>query len=118
MSERGVEDPPAAVVSRPRKPEIPIGPVDSRLCQIDRRSIKTQQHMNLVAREILELIDLVADLEGVAEMFGRRMRFVFDSHGDFLMPGMSVKVAVDQLSVFGPLVEGIGRAVNSDKTLS
>src|SRR5215813_5796922 len=100
MSKRSVEDPPAAVVSRPRKREILIGPVYSRLCQIDRRSIKTQQHMNFVAREILELIDLVGDLKGVAKMFGRRVRLVFDSDGDFLMPGMSVKVAADQLSVF------------------
>ena len=74
--------------------------------------------MHTLAGKFFELINLVFDRERLAEMARRRMLGVFDVDGDFLMPGVPVKVAADQFAILRPLVKRVGRAVNADESFA
>src|SRR4029077_14775652 len=63
MPQAIVEDTPFAVSARPDDGEVLVLAMDAFPGQIDLAGIETQQHANMVAREVLDLVDFVLESE-------------------------------------------------------
>src|SRR5262249_27134458 len=63
MAESVVEDAPLAVFAGPSDGEIAVRAVDALHGHVDLRSVEPQQHSDIVAREVLDLVDLVLEHE-------------------------------------------------------
>ena len=63
MPQAIVEDTPFAVVAGPDDGEVLVLAMDAFPGQIDFAGIETQQHANIVAREVLDLVDFVLERE-------------------------------------------------------
>ena len=81
--------------------------------------VEAEQHVDLVARPLLRLIDLVAAHEPRGEMPHCRERRVLDDDGRVeRVPRVHVEPAADHLGELGPLVVGVERGVNADEPLA
>src|ERR1700730_11439717 len=63
MPQAIVENTPFAVLAGPDNREVLVLATDSFPGQVDLACIKTQQHTNVVAREVLDLVDFVVESE-------------------------------------------------------
>ncbi len=89
--------------------------MNRRQRQINRACVKAHKHVNAVAREFFELVNLIFDFERAFQMMRGRVATVFDFDRDILMPGMLVEVAADQFSVLRPFIKSVCRRVNADE---
>ena len=81
--------------------------------------IQPHQHAPVVARIILQLIDLVFDDETARPLRHARKLGIF--HNDRSLkraPGMLVEVAADHLAILGPVGERDGRAMDADEAFA
>ena len=119
MAEGRVEHAPFAVLADPGQRKIAIGPLDARFLQIHGGFVQPQQDADAVAREILHLVDLVAQNEGPRQVARGGVRGILDDHPRREdVPRMAVEVRADQFAVFGPLVERVDRAVDAEEALA
>src|SRR5262249_4214141 len=84
--------------------------------KISRSRIEAQQHTGAAYIEIAYLIDLVCDGNRFAQEGHQRIVTVrhLDEYG--LMPGMLVEIPANNLLIFWPLVERVGRRMHAEKT--
>src|SRR5262249_19432165 len=116
VAQGGVEDAALAVLLRPGQGVVLVGAL-ARLS--DRGRVQAHQHVQVLAVVgALELVDLVGDLERLAEVLGGRVLGGLDDPLDLLVPGVAVEVAADQFAVLGPLVERVGGAVAAGEALA
>src|SRR5713226_985151 len=99
MAQRGVENPPFAIVATPCQREVAILPSDSRRAQIDRAGVERQQHVYAVAREVAELVDFIEKAEGWRERLRHRMVRILDPNRHLLRPRVPVKPGADELAI-------------------
>ena len=82
---------------------------------VDGPGVEPQQDVDARPRPVAELIDLVGDLEGFAEMPGRGVRRVLDDDGGALVPWVTVEGATQELAVRRDRIPRVGRAVHADE---
>src|SRR5579884_1509071 len=63
MTQAIVEDTPFAVLASPDDREVLVLAADTFVGQVDLVGVQTQQHANVFAREVLDLVDLVMESE-------------------------------------------------------
>ena len=65
--------------------------------------------------EVADLVDLVLDLQRIPEKSHEGIAGIdhLDCHG--LMPGMTIKVAADQIEIIRPSVKCVGCRVNTEE---
>src|ERR1043165_1961346 len=119
MAEGGVEDAALAVHLGPRDRKVVILAGSVGLGIVELRSIQAGQHVYLVARKILVLIDFVFDGEARRQMLHGRKRAVFDDDGRFKnTPRMLIEVAADHFAELGPLEKRVVAGVCADEALA
>ena len=91
MAQRGVEDAPRAARPIPRQGIVLI--TARSLGGIDRARIETEQDVDVLASPLTELIDLVCDREGLAQVSGGWIGPVLDYDSHALMPRVAVEAA-------------------------
>src|SRR5262245_22377931 len=97
MSQAVVEDPPLAVGAGPDDREVLVLAVDTLPGEVDLAGVEAEQHANMVAGEILDLIDLVLEREGAGEVPHAGETGVLDHQGRVeLAPRMPVEAAAEQ----------------------
>jgi hypothetical protein len=120
VAKGGIENPPFAIHLVPRHGEVMIRPVDARVVRIvESRGIETEQDVDLVARPLLGLIDLVIFNERSGEMTncGKALVFIDDRRIE-REPWVLVKPTADHLAIFRPFVIGVEGSVNAHKAFS
>src|SRR5262245_27438989 len=88
-----------------------VGPAE-----VDRIRIEAQKHVGAAHVEIPDLVNLVRHRDRLAEECHQRVGAIRHLDDNGLVPGMLVEIAADELMVFRPLVERVGRRVHAEKT--
>ena len=118
MPERRVEHAPLVQGVGPGQAEVAVGALDALLRHVGARGVEAQQHLDLAAVPVAELVDLVGQLEARAQVRGRGVLRVLDLDRHLLVPGMPVEVPADQLAVRRVFVERVGGAVDPGEAAS
>src|ERR1700736_2930264 len=97
-----------------------IRSVDARIvCVVEFRRIETEQHIDLVARPVLGLINLVILNESSWKVMDRwEARVFIDDWRVEGGPWVLVEPATDHLAVFRPFVIGVEGGMNPHKALA
>src|SRR3954471_10187848 len=85
------------------------------LAKVHRAWGEAQEHACSTIVEVADLVDLVLDLQRIPEKSHQGIAGInhLDCHG--LMPGMTIKVAADQIEIVRPSVECVRRRMNTEK---
>src|ERR1700730_2744849 len=115
-----IENAPFAVHLVPRYGEIMILSVDTRvICIVEFGGVETEQDVDLIARPVLGLINLVILNERSWKVTDRGEARVFIDYWRVERgPRVLVEPAADHLAVFRPFVVGVEGGVNAHKALS
>jgi hypothetical protein len=103
VSERRIEDAALPVGLDPRDREVGVGAVDERRVQIQRRRIQVREDVQLLAREVFQLVMLIVEHGLGRESLHRGKPGVVDDHGGIGNAlGMLVEPSTEHLAEFGP----------------
>src|SRR5260370_36864386 len=114
VAESGIHDPAAAIGLRPRQCVIAVGALTTT--DVDGTGIEPQQDVDRRPRPVSELIDLVIDLEGVAQVARGGVRPILDDEPCTLGPGVPVEGAAQELTVLPARGPGIRGAAHADES--
>src|SRR5262249_19340165 len=118
MAEREVKHAASAIGAHPGERKVAVGTIDALRVQIDGSPIECHQHAHVRPREVAELVELVDDMKVGADRAKAGELRIFNIDTSILRPGVAVKDATDQIAVFGPSIERIGRAVRTAEALA
>src|SRR5260370_42104596 len=96
VAESGIHDPAAAIGLRPRQCVIAVGALTTT--DVDGTGIEPQQDVDRRPRPVSELIDLVIDLEGVAQVARGGGRPILDGETRTPVPGGPAERSAPQLT--------------------
>jgi hypothetical protein len=102
----------------PCKRKIFSSRIDALCPKIHRVRVQREQYTVAAARKAAELVNLFKDRERRLEVRCRRMPRVLHVDGHRLDPRMAVEPRADQISVGGPSVQRVGRAVSPSESLA
>ena len=119
MPEGGIEDAALAVHLGERDSEIAVRAMDAVVAIVDELGfVETEQHVDVFARPVLQLIDFIALEEGFGEMLcgGKVGVFQHDRRLEGA-PGVLVEPSAVELRPVVPFVVAVGRGVYTDEAL-
>src|SRR5262245_41445191 len=100
MAQAVAEDAPIAIVTGPDDRQVLVRSMDTLPGQVDLAGVESQQHANPGPREILDLVDLVADREVAGQVsHAGEAGILHHQRGVELTPGVAVKVSAEHLAV-------------------